>query len=49
MLGVPYTESQIAAAPEALKGKTEEDAMVAYLQGLGTGARKAALAAQGAK
>jgi cytochrome c oxidase cbb3-type subunit 2 len=49
MLGVPYTESQIAAAPEALRGKTEEDAMVAYLQGLGTGARKAALAAQGAK
>jgi len=49
MLGVPYTEAQIAAAPEALKGKTEEDAMVAYLQGLGTGARKAALAAQGAK
>lgn len=49
MLGVPYTEAQIAAAPDALKGKTEEDAMVAYLQGLGTGARKAALAAQGAK
>ena len=49
MLGVPYTEAHIAAAPEALKGKTEEDAMVAYLQGLGTGARKAALAAQGAK
>lgn len=48
-LGVPYTDAQIAAAPEALKGKTEEDAMVAYLQGLGTGARKAAQATQGAK
>jgi cytochrome c oxidase cbb3-type subunit 2 len=48
VLGVPYTETQIAAAPDALKGKTEEDAMVAYLQGLGTGARKAALAAQAA-
>ncbi|MBZ1349474.1 cytochrome-c oxidase, cbb3-type subunit II [Alcaligenaceae bacterium LF4-65] len=48
VLGVPYTEAQIAAAPDALKGKTEEDAMVAYLQGLGTGARKAALAAQAA-
>ncbi|MEY3670518.1 MAG: hypothetical protein RI904_174 [Pseudomonadota bacterium] len=49
-LGVPYTDAQIAAAPDALKGKTEEDAMVAYLQGLGTGARKAAQAAQaGAK
>ena len=47
-LGVPYTDAQIAAAPEALKGKTEEDAMVAYLQGLGTGARKAAQAAQAA-
>ena len=47
-LGVPYTEAQIAAAPDALKGKTEEDAMVAYLQGLGTGARKAAQAAQAA-
>ncbi len=45
-LGVPYTDAQIAAAPDALKGKTEEDAMVAYLQGLGTGARKAAQASQ---
>ncbi len=34
-VGVPYTDEQIAAAPEALKGKTELDAMVAYLQGLG--------------
>lgn len=47
-LGVPYTDAQIVAAPEALKGKTEEDAVVAYLQGLGTGARKAAQAAQAA-
>jgi cbb3-type cytochrome oxidase cytochrome c subunit len=30
---------QIAAAPEALKGKTELDAIVAYLQGLGTDLR----------
>jgi cytochrome c oxidase cbb3-type subunit 2 len=52
-LGVPYTDAQIAAAAQALQGKTEEDAVVAYLQGLGTGARKAAQAAtkpvQGAK
>lgn len=41
MLGVPYTDAQIAAAPEALKGKTEEDAVIAYLQGLGTGVRRA--------
>lgn len=35
-LGHPYSDEQIAAAPEALKGKTEMDAMIAYLQGLGT-------------
>jgi cytochrome c oxidase cbb3-type subunit 2 len=34
-VGVPYTDDEIAAAPEALKGKTELDAMIAYLQGLG--------------
>lgn len=43
LLGVPYTDAQIAAAPEALKGKTEEDALIAYLQGLGTGVRRAQL------
>jgi cytochrome c oxidase cbb3-type subunit 2 len=32
---VPYTDEQIAKAPEALKGKTEIDAVIAYLQGLG--------------
>lgn len=47
-LGVPYTDAQIEAAPAALKGKTEEDAMIAYLQGLGTGARKAAQAGSAA-
>ncbi len=35
-LGHPYSEEEIARAPEALKGKTELDALVAYLQGLGT-------------
>jgi cytochrome c oxidase cbb3-type subunit 2 len=35
-LGVPYTDEDIAAAGEAVKGKTEMDALVAYLQGLGT-------------
>ena len=34
-VGVPYTDAEIADAPEQLKGKTELDAMVAYLQGLG--------------
>jgi cytochrome c oxidase cbb3-type subunit II len=34
-VGVPYTDAQIAGAPVDLKGKTELDALVAYLQGLG--------------
>lgn len=34
-LGDPYTDAQIASAPEALAGRTELDALVAYLQGLG--------------
>jgi cytochrome c oxidase cbb3-type subunit 2 len=35
-LGDPYSEAEIAAAPAALANKTEEDALIAYLQGLGT-------------
>jgi len=35
-LGHPYTEEQIEGAYEALEGKTEMDAMIAYLQSLGT-------------
>ncbi len=35
-LGDPYTDEQIAAATKELEGKTELDALVAYLQGLGT-------------
>ncbi|MDI3514763.1 MAG: cytochrome-c oxidase, cbb3-type subunit II [Gammaproteobacteria bacterium] len=31
-----YSDEEIAAAPAALEGKTELDAIVAYLQGLGT-------------
>lgn len=34
-LGAPYSDEEIAAAPDALNGKTELDALVAYLQGLG--------------
>jgi len=34
-VGVPYTDEEIAKAPEALKGKSELDAVIAYLQGLG--------------
>ncbi|MET0067905.1 MAG: cytochrome-c oxidase, cbb3-type subunit II [Candidatus Thiodiazotropha sp.] len=36
LMGVPYTDEDIASANDELKGKTEEDAMVAYLQVLGT-------------
>jgi cytochrome c oxidase cbb3-type subunit II len=39
MLGVPYQDADIEASPAELKGKTEEDAMVAYLQVLGTMAK----------
>lgn len=35
-VGVPYTDAEIAAASEEVKGKTEMDAVVAYLQVLGT-------------
>ncbi|MBN8478772.1 MAG: cytochrome-c oxidase, cbb3-type subunit II [Burkholderiales bacterium] len=42
VVGVPYTDDQIAKAPAELTGKSEEDAMVAYLQNLG-------LAMKGAK
>ncbi len=36
MVGVPYTDDDIAAAEAAVKGTTEMDALVAYLQQLGT-------------
>jgi cytochrome c oxidase cbb3-type subunit 2 len=38
-LGVAYTDEQITNAPKELEGKTEEDALIAYLQGLGTNRR----------
>ncbi len=41
-VGVPYTDEQISQAPEAIKGHTEEDALIAYLQGLGVIGRDAA-------
>ena len=34
-VGVPYTDEDIASAAGATKGRNEQDAMVAYLQGLG--------------
>lgn len=35
MVGTPYTDEQIASAPAEVKGKTEMDAVIAYLQVLG--------------
>ncbi len=36
LLGAPYSDEDIANAPAQLEGKTEMDAMIAYLQGMGT-------------
>jgi cytochrome c oxidase cbb3-type subunit 2 len=38
-VGVPYTDEEIARAAEQLKGRTEEDAVIAYLQHLGLALR----------
>ncbi len=35
MLGVPYADADIAGARDELAGKTEQDALIAYLQVLG--------------
>ncbi len=35
-LGVPYTDADIASATAQVEGKTEMEALIAYLQGLGT-------------
>ena len=35
-LGHPYSDDEIAKADESVKGKTEMDALIAYLQGMGT-------------
>ncbi|HEY8049424.1 MAG TPA: cytochrome-c oxidase, cbb3-type subunit II [Ramlibacter sp.] len=34
-VGVPYTDQDIAKAADDVKGKTEQDALIAYLQNLG--------------
>ena len=39
-LGVPYTDEQITASRKALEGKSEMDALIAYLQGLGTAVKR---------
>jgi cytochrome c oxidase cbb3-type subunit 2 len=35
-MNVPYTDEEVKAAPAELAEKTEQDALIAYLQGLGT-------------
>ena len=40
-LGLPYTDEEIANSPAALKDKTEQDALIAYLQGMGLTMRNA--------
>jgi cytochrome c oxidase cbb3-type subunit 2 len=40
VLGVPYSDEDIAGARKILDGKTEMDALIAYLQGLGTAVKR---------
>ncbi|WP_224797454.1 MULTISPECIES: cytochrome-c oxidase, cbb3-type subunit II [Idiomarina] len=40
-LGVPYEDEDIAGAKEAVQGETEMDALIAYLQSLGTALQQA--------
>jgi cytochrome c oxidase cbb3-type subunit 2 len=35
-LGIPYTDEEIANAAEETNGKTEMEALIGYLQSLGT-------------
>jgi cytochrome c oxidase cbb3-type subunit 2 len=40
-LGVPYSDEQVKGSAKELAGKTEMDALIAYLQGLGTAVKRA--------
>jgi len=39
-VGVPYPDDEIAKSKETLKDKTEMDALIAYLQVLGTAVKQ---------
>jgi cytochrome c oxidase cbb3-type subunit 2 len=39
-LGHPYTDAEIAGAVKDIEGKTELDALIAYLQSLGTAVKR---------
>lgn len=38
-VGVPYSDAEIAGAVQSVQGKTEMEALIAYLQGMGTALR----------
>jgi cytochrome c oxidase cbb3-type subunit 2 len=40
-VGVPYTDAEIAKAATEVQGKSEEDALIAYLQNLGLAMKSA--------
>jgi cytochrome c oxidase cbb3-type subunit II len=39
-VGVPYTQADLAGAQAEVQGKTEQDALIAYLQGLGVASKE---------
>ncbi len=39
-VGVPYSQAEVDGAPARVAGKTELDALIAYLQGLGTAVKE---------
>ena len=39
MVGVPYTDEQIAGAAAEVQNRSEMDALIAFLQGLGTASK----------
>jgi cytochrome c oxidase cbb3-type subunit 2 len=39
-VGVPYTEEDVAGAAKLVEGKTELEALIAYLQGLGLASKE---------
>src|SRR3954465_8014923 len=39
-VGVPYSDEEIAAGPASVRGKTEMEALIAYLQVLGTSVKR---------
>jgi cytochrome c oxidase cbb3-type subunit 2 len=45
-VGVPYTDAEIAASEKDVSGKTEQDALIAYLQVLGTAIKSRGTPAQ---